>query len=424
MHSLRKPPWPSPRPTVDIAVPVYNEQDALAHCVTRLRHEAAGLPWDITIVIIDNASTDHTPRIGATLADLHVDIRYRRLESKGRGRALRAAWMESDADLCVYMDVDLSTDLAALAPALAVLESGHSDVCIGSRLIRGAHVSRGLKREVVSRCYNTILKVTLGARYSDAQCGFKAITRDAARALLPYVQDNEWFFDTELLTLAQWAGLRIHEIPVDWIDDPVSSVDIVSTAKGDLRGILRMTRTRMEGGYPLAQMAVEATSRTLPDGPRLGLSGQLLSFCLIGVLSTVGFALLYLLGSLFLAPQVANFGALLATALANTAANRRVTFGIRGPEGASRHQGKGLIVFAIGWGLTAGGLATLHTADPEAGRLVELGVLLVANGCATLLRFLLFRHWVFRGHNHIGHVSSSGPRLTVTTNTDEEESAS
>ncbi len=424
MPSPPKPPRTTPRPTVDIAIPVYNEQDALARCITRLRREAAGLPWDIGLVIVDNASTDGTPRIGATLADLHADIRYRRLESKGRGRALHTAWMESGADLCVYMDVDLSTDLAALAPALAVLGSGHSDVCIGSRLTRGAQVRRGLKREVVSRCYNAMLKVTLGARYSDAQCGFKAITRDAARALLPYVRDNEWFFDTELLTLAQWAGLRIHEIPVDWVDDPVSSVDILATAKGDLRGILRMTRTRMAGGYPLAQMAVEASPRTHAHGPHLGLTGQLLSFCLIGVLSTVGFALLYLLGSLFLAPQAANFGALLATALANTAANRRVTFGIRGPEGASRHQGKGLIVFAIGWGLTAGGLATLHAADPGAGRLVELGVLVVANACATLLRFLLFRHWVFRGHQGIGRAGPVGPRLTVATNTDEEESAS
>jgi len=148
------------------------------------------------------------------------------------------------------MDVDLSTDLAALLPLIAPLVSGHSDVAIGSRLRRGSRVVRGPKREFISRCYNLILRATLGAKFSDAQCGFKAIRADVARELLPLVQDTGWFFDTELLVLAERAGLRTHEVPVDWIDDPNSKVDIVATATTDLKGIVRMRRTLP--GLPLA----------------------------------------------------------------------------------------------------------------------------------------------------------------------------
>ncbi len=150
-----------------------------------------------------------------------------RLEQKGRGRALHQVWSDSDAQVLAYMDVDLSTDLAALAPLVAPLISGHSDLAIGTRLGRGSRVVRGAKREFISRSYNLILKTTLSARFSDAQCGFKAVRADVASALLPHVADTGWFFDTELLVVAERSGLRIHEVPVDWVDDPDSTVDIV-----------------------------------------------------------------------------------------------------------------------------------------------------------------------------------------------------
>src|SRR5207247_7657599 len=182
----------------------------------------------------DNASTDATPQVAARLAAELEGVDVLRLEEKGRGRALRAAWSRSDARVVGYMDVDLSTDLRALLPLVAPLLSGHSDVAIGSRLARGARVVRGPKRELISRAYNTLLSTTLRARFSDAQCGFKAIRADRAQELLPLVHADSWFFDTELLVLAERMGLRIHEVPVDWIDDPDSRVDIVSTAIGDL----------------------------------------------------------------------------------------------------------------------------------------------------------------------------------------------
>jgi hypothetical protein len=138
------------------------------------------------------------------------------------------------------MDVDLSTDLDALLPLVAPLVSGHSQVAVGSRLARGARVVRGPRREVISRIYNLILRSVLHLGVHDAQCGFKAVRTDALQTLLPEVEDESWFFDTELLVRAQRAGLRIVELPVDWVDDPDSRVDIVRTALDDLRGVARL----------------------------------------------------------------------------------------------------------------------------------------------------------------------------------------
>ena len=232
-------------PSVEIVVPVYNEERDLEPSVRRLHaYLESFFPFPALVTIADNASTDATPEIGARLAVELPAVRYLRLEKKGRGCALAAAWSESDADVVAYMDVDLSTGLEALLPLVAPLISGHSDLAIGSRLATGAHVRRGPRREVISRGYNLLLRLALGVRFRDAQCGFKAIRGDVARRLVPRVQNRNWFFDTELLVLAERAGLRIHEVPVDWIDDPDSRVDIPVTALEDLRGVWRLRRTR------------------------------------------------------------------------------------------------------------------------------------------------------------------------------------
>jgi glycosyltransferase involved in cell wall biosynthesis len=255
-------------PVLDVVVPVYNEQAALADSVHRLhRYLSEQFPFTARITIADNASTDDTPAIAAALAAELDGVRAVRLEQKGRGRALHAVWSASDAPVLAYMDVDLSTDLAALAPLVAPLVSGHSDLAIGTRLGRGARVVRGAKREVISRCYNMILKSTLRARFSDAQCGFKAIRADVARQLLPHVVDTGWFFDTELLVLAERAGLRIYEVPVHWVDDPDSRVDIVATAAADLRGIARMLKGFAAGAIPVNTIAAQLGSRTAAAPP-------------------------------------------------------------------------------------------------------------------------------------------------------------
>jgi glycosyltransferase involved in cell wall biosynthesis len=226
---------------VDVVVPVYNEARDLGPSVRRLHdflHTKFALPALITIA--DNASLDGTLAIAEQLARELSDIRVLHLDAKGRGRALRAAWLSSPAAVVAYMDVDLSTDLAALHPLVAPLVAGESDVAIGSRLARGAQTRRGFKREFISRAYMLVLRLALGVRFTDAQCGFKALRTEVARQIVPKIEDQTWFFDTELLVLAQRAGFRVHEVPVKWTDDPDSRVDIIHTAIDDLRGVARL----------------------------------------------------------------------------------------------------------------------------------------------------------------------------------------
>jgi glycosyltransferase involved in cell wall biosynthesis len=228
-------------PLIDIVIPVYNEERDLGPSVRRL-HDYLGseFPFPAVITIADNASRDGTLLVAQGLANELTRVRVVHLDKKGRGRALRAAWLQSDAPVVAYMDVDLSTDLKALLPLVAPLLSGHSDLAIGSRLARGARVQRGPKREIISRCYMLVLRLALGAHFTDAQCGFKAVRTSVAKQLVPRVKDEAWFFDTELLILAQRAGLRVHEVPVDWTDDPDSRVAILRTAIEDLRGVVRL----------------------------------------------------------------------------------------------------------------------------------------------------------------------------------------
>ncbi|MCK8678927.1 bifunctional glycosyltransferase family 2/GtrA family protein [Streptomyces lichenis] len=397
--STRRPHGTAGTPVLDVVVPVHNEQDDLEPCVRRLHgHLARTFPYPFRVTIADNASTDATGTIGSRLSRELDAVVYTRLDRKGRGRALRTVWSTSAAPVLAYMDVDLSTDLNALLPLVAPLISGHSDLAIGTRLSRTARVVRGPKREAVSRAYNLILRGSLQARFSDAQCGFKAIRGDVARRLLPLVEDTGWFFDTELLVLAERAGLRIHEVPVDWVDDPDSSVDIRATAIEDLRGVWRVGRALAAGTLPLDRLA-----RPFGDDPRdqrvagvpRGLARQLLGFCVVGALSTLFYLLLYSLFRTGVSAQAANAFALLVSAVANTAANRRLTFGVRGRTRAVRHQAQGLVVFGIGLALTSGSLAALDAADPRHAHGTELAVLIVANLAATVLRFLLLRAWVF-----------------------------
>jgi len=373
---------------VDIVVPVRNEERDLAPSVRRLvSYLRECFPFSARVTIADNGSTDATWAIASRLARELPEVRAIHMDLPGRGRALRAIWSESDAEVLAYMDVDLSTDLNALLPLVAPLLSGHSDLAIGTRLARGSRVIRGPKRELISRSYNLLLRTLMGARFSDAQCGFKAIRRDQARALLPLTQDTGWFFDTELLVLAERAGLRIHEIPVDWVDDLDSRVDIIATALADLRGMARLGVGFARGSIQVPQLRgpVRTSGRDLPM--------QIARFTVIGVASTIAYVVLFLLLRTIMSAQVANVVSLLVTAVANTAANRRLTFGISGRSNAARHQVKGLIAFGIGLALTSGALAALGPEHP--GRLAEVSVLIAANLVATVIRFLLYRHWVF-----------------------------
>jgi putative flippase GtrA len=377
-------------PVIDVVIPVHNEEDQLEASVRRVLTALDDLPWSYRVTIADNASTDRTDAIARRLSHEHPRVRAEHVTQKGRGRALKQAWGRSDSDVLVYMDVDLSTDLDALLPLVAPLISGHSDLAIGSRLAGSSRVERGLKRELISRSYNLILRRTLRVGFSDAQCGFKAIRRDAARELLPLVHDPQWFFDTELLTVAERAGLRIHEVPVDWVDDPDSRVDIVRTALDDLRGVVRLGTSLARGRLPLREVGhrLGRVSDEAGSG-RLGL--QVVMFLVVGALSTVVYASLYLGLRQVTGTQQANLFALLLSAIANTAANRRWSFGVRGPEARMRHHAQGLAVFALGLVLTSGALRLLPASHPT----LEVAVLTLANLLVTALRFVAMKAWIF-----------------------------
>jgi len=390
------PPAPPRRlATIEIVIPVYNEERALAPCVARLRdHLDAGMPYPAVITIADNASTDRTWAVARRLADTVGGVRAVHLDEKGRGRALRAVWSASDADVVAYMDVDLSTDLEALLPLVAPLVSGHSDLAIGTRLAAGAHVVRGAKRELISRSYNLLVRTALHNRFSDAQCGFKALRRQAADRLLPLVEDNEWFFDTELLVQAERHGLRIHEVPVDWVDDPDSRVHLTSTALGDLKGIARLIRSLATGRH-------RAVADLAPDH-RVD-AAELARFAGVGVVSTVVYAVLFLLLRPVAGVVGANLCALALCTVGNTAAHGRVTFGARPPVGPRAQLAGSAVLFVTTAALTTAALGVaLLIGGPAVGP--QVLAIVVGTALAALVRFAVLKAWLFRSHPSIARV--------------------
>lgn len=359
--------------TVDVVLPVLNEAHILETSVRALRARLDGLPqFDARVVIADNGSSDSTLQVAERLADSLPGVAVMHLTERGRGRALRRAWLASESDVVAYMDIDLSTDLAALGPMLELVAGGHADIAVGSRLLPDAQVTRSIRREVISRAYNLVLREALGMPARDAQCGFKALRAGVARALLPAVQDDEWFFDTELLARAQRDGYRVAEIAVRWVEDRDSRVRIIRTALADLRGIQRLRRDGLRPAAP-------------------GVLLQLLTFSVIGVLSTAAYLALFNALRPAAGAQLANLISLCVTAVANTAANRRLTFNLRGRSGLVRSQVIGLVSFVLAVALTSGSLTVLHALVRPAAAVLDSAVLVLANVVATVSRFLLLR---------------------------------
>ena len=230
-------------PTVDVMIPVLNEAHVLEKSVQTVREFCtAHLPFRWRVVVVDNGSTDGTQDVAARLkAQFPADVDFYHLNERGRGRALRHAWTRSTAGVCCYMDVDLSTELAALPKIVDAILHGGCDVSTGSRLQKGkSKVTRSRKRYIISRCYNILVRRVLGIHFSDAQCGFKAVSRRAIERIVPQIKDQTWFFDTELLVLAEKQGYRIGDIPVRWIEDDDSRVKIAKTAWDDIKGVIRL----------------------------------------------------------------------------------------------------------------------------------------------------------------------------------------
>ncbi len=231
------------RPLVELVVPTLNEAHTLERSVETIRrylHEE--FPYPAQILVADNGSQDGTGDIGDRLARRYEDVGCLRLNQRGRGRALREAWSQSRADIVAYTDVDISTELPALEKICRAIHEDGYHLGTGSRLLPDSDVTRGPKREFISRSYNLFVKLVLGTRFSDAQCGFKAVSREVVHKIIPQIEDNGWFFDTELLVLAEKQGFRIKDVPVRWVDDDDSRVRIVSTAWDDIKGVFRVRR--------------------------------------------------------------------------------------------------------------------------------------------------------------------------------------
>ncbi len=378
---------PTAAPDVEIVLPVFNEEAQVTQGVMTLRRYLdTSFPLRAIVTVADNASTDGTWELASGLARSVPGVRAVRLAAKGRGRALRAVWSASAARVVAYMDVDLSTGLEALLPLVAPLLAGHSDVAIGTRLAPGARVVRGPKRELISRAYNGLLRLTLHARFSDAQCGFKAVRTDVARRLLPEIGDNAWFFDTELLMLAERNGLRIHEVPVDWVDDPSSSVDILRTSAEDLRGIARLL-----GRFATGRGRVDVR----PTAPRPDAGDELARFAGVGVASTVAALVLFALLRPVLGPFAANAVALALCTVGNLVAHRYVTYPDHDPLPTATKVVAGLGLYTVSLALTSASLAAVLGAGATS-LAAELGALLVGTMLAAAVRFVLLRAWIFR----------------------------
>jgi putative flippase GtrA len=383
----------SAAPVVEIAVPVYNEEQVLESSVKRLRtYLDHSFPFSASIVIVDNASTDSTWQVAQRLCQELRGVAAIHLDQKGRGRAIRAAWTSSQSEVVAYMDVDLSTDLDGFLPLVAPLLSGHSQVAIGSRIAPGSRVLRGGKREFISRTYNLMLRSTLRVRFSDAQCGFKAVRRDIVDPLLATVEDQEWFFDTELLIRAERNGYRIHEVSVDWIDDPDTRVNIVTTAREDLKGVWRLARQR----------SGTAAVQDMPDnGTSAFHHHELARYASVGVLSTVAYLVLFLFLRGSFGMFAANTLAAAVTATANTAGHTLFTY--RAARGVQFRQALavGAFSFAVGIGLTTATLAATYligrTSEAAEGSAILVGIL-----AASAVRFVLLREWAYRSHARLG----------------------
>jgi glycosyltransferase involved in cell wall biosynthesis len=228
------------RPSALVVLPVYNEEKVLRQSVQKLTaflHEYDRYTWNI--VIADNNSNDGTRDIGQALESENHLVQYLHIPRKGRGIALRTAWEQTDCDFVSYMDIDLSTGLDALINAMDLLNEG-ADIAVGTRLAKESRTTRCLKREFISRSYNIVIKLSLGTSFNDAHCGFKTGRREVIQKILPYIDDNEWFFDTELLFYGEKLGYKIVEIPVTWIEDPDTKAKIFKDAYDDLRGLYRL----------------------------------------------------------------------------------------------------------------------------------------------------------------------------------------
>jgi glycosyltransferase involved in cell wall biosynthesis len=228
---------------IEITIPILNEEFRLEQGVTEAVEflENSGID-NYSIVLADNGSTDNTEQIAQSLTKRFPTVKAIKVSKRGVGLALKQSWGSSEADFIGYMDVDLATDLNHILEAYRILQGEEVDVVNGSRLLPNSQVkNRSIIRGITSHGFNYLLKALLKVNISDGMCGFKFLKKTSYDKILKSgLENNEWFFCTELLVKAEWMGMNIHEIPVKWEDDSDSRVELFKTITKYLKEIKRL----------------------------------------------------------------------------------------------------------------------------------------------------------------------------------------
>lgn len=358
-------------PTILLVIPIYNEEANITRAVAEtINYLETQTVYSYKVLVTDNASTDNSPQIVKNLIKKYPQLSYLRLPEKGRGLALKEAWEQSEEDIVAYMDVDLSSPLEYLPQILDPIINNEADITFGSRLKKpGKAIGRTLKREVTSRVYNRLLQFMLGAKFKDAQCGFKAVRKTTFLEIADQIQNTTWYFDSEMLLLAQYKNYRLQEIPIIWTDDPHSTVKIISTANDNLHHMWRMFKTYK----PHSLLYI------------------LWWFLFIGGLSTIATLILYSLLRFIVDPQIANIIALTITTIANTVANKRISFRNANKEPIIKTLTISVLSYLSYWIPTATGLWILNHAHLETNLLAEVFTLIIGTVIGMGLKFLLFK---------------------------------
>jgi glycosyltransferase involved in cell wall biosynthesis len=354
--------------TIELVLPVYNTASLLAQRMPELIEHVQTLAYEVQLHIVDEGSEDETATVAHALVAAHPRVSYTRLMRRGRGHALTTSWLASEADIVGYLDLTLGIDLSAIESLLAPLVAGETDVVVGSRHARESSIAAGPQQQLTSRAYNKILRFTMDLPVHDAQCGFKALRREVFTALKPEITDTQWFFDTELVLTASYAGYRVQEVPIRWVHTRVQRAYRRTAAKAGLADMWRVYRTHKPNS----------------------LFTRLFSFGSIGILTLVGYLGMYAIVSLFLPAQASNLLTLAAMTIVNTALNRRFTFRRTGLSDAHKHYAAGLIAFFLSWGVSAGGIWVLFQINPHVSHVAESLWVALFSLSATIVKYFVF----------------------------------
>lgn len=237
---------------VEFCLPIYNEEKIIEKNVLKIVNfcKEKNLPFNWRVIIVNNGSKDNSLAISQKLSADNKQIGYTTILEPGRGQALKKYWLTSNADVVAYMDADLAVSLNNIIDLINPFVNNEADLVIGSRMMPGATIKRSFIRELISQSCNILYRLIIGNNISDTQCGFKAIKTEVFKKIAPYIEDNKWFFDTEIISFTHHLGYKIKEVPVNWeenrYDERKSKVNLLKDSFIHLKNLLRLKK-RLRG---------------------------------------------------------------------------------------------------------------------------------------------------------------------------------